>query len=566
MQDLIGEEVYAKEYGDGKIQEITDKKIKVKFAGTIQTFNFPDAFSYCLISRSKKIDDELKNYFKNGQCENWMCGLYLLDCDDTYCRFCKKKMFVCSCCREEYVPNKKFEHYKNGIPVCSGCYYDYFYTNERLDGLEFPLPYEKIKSMGVTDREISEYLNIFERIRALNIASVEYIKHNGHKKSYPNNKAFIEEIKKECNIGLEEELNEFYSRHFGLPPHSLWRLNGEHIWGIDYKYFEEVSISGFMQNFIQHNKICIDNFNVYLSADYCREIIERRAFSSLSENEHIPFTVDLHLLCPSDVRKFVYDAKEKSEEFETKIAELTDEKNMPFKNREKWCDEFLNIFYNYGLSDDFFNAPEIHNLKMALIPYTDASDYPKIEDIKFSPRDDILYIYKGINIKCKLYGHKIFCVNAKIPTKNEGTVLINVNYCPVCQKFIISEAEFKHYKKLYKILLTKLQYVESSGDFPVSFEAKNINEFSPLKLCGYEVSKTSNLSVTERQTILSYIIDNDIMKKHDVIRYLNQFIDYNGRKDNMSEAVNKWIEDLDFVRNYNMDKQKSGVVNYYSKY
>ena len=53
---------------------------------------------------------------------------------------------------------------------------------------------------------------------------------------------------------------------------------------------------------------------------------------------------------------------------------------------------------------------------------------------------------------------------------------------------------------------------------------------SPLKLCGYSVSQTDGLSDRERQSIISQVIDKNILQKREVICYLEHFINMNGKK------------------------------------
>ena len=75
-------------------------------------------------------------------------------------------------------------------------------------------------------------------------------------------------------------------------------------------------------------------------------------------------------------------------------------------------------------------------------------------------------------------------------------------------------------------------------------------------MCGYSVNQTDNLSSAVRQGILQYLIDSKVSNKPEIIDYLNFFIRRNGKKQNMGEAVRRWNEDLMWVREYQINRQR----------
>ena len=84
---------------------------------------------------------------------------------------------------------------------------------------------------------------------------------------------------------------------------------------------------------------------------------------------------------------------------------------------------------------------------------------------------------------------------------------------------------------------------------------------STLRLCGYSVSQQEGLATSERQTLLAKIMKLGVVSKSDIIRYLNYFIAFNGRKAGNELAVDKWESDLCFVRSHEIDSQESVKIS-----
>lgn len=176
---------------------------------------------------------------------------------------------------------------------------------------------------------------------------------------------------------------------------------------------------------------------------------------------------------------------------------------------------------------------------------------------EFDPSKNILYVYKGF-IKCQRDQHNLTCVNAKIQSKNGKYIYLNVNFCKDCKQFFISYSEYLHYRAMYGILIAKIVMI-SNGEY--SNDIDYLASESPLKLCGYSVSQAEGLSTQSRQELLRNLIQSDIIKKTEVIRYLSWFIQMNGQKFGNELAREKWESDLDYVRNLNMSKQDVHLIS-----
>ena len=175
---------------------------------------------------------------------------------------------------------------------------------------------------------------------------------------------------------------------------------------------------------------------------------------------------------------------------------------------------------------------------------------------EFDVSKNILYVYKGF-IKCQRDHHNLTSVNAKLLTKNGKPIYLNVNYCKDCKQFFISYSEYLHYRAMYGVLIAKIVMI-SNGEY--SSDIDYLAAESPLKLCGYSVSQAEGLTTQARQDLLRELIELDIIKKTEVIRYLSWFIQMNGQKFGNEIARSKWESDLDYVRGLNTTKQDTHLI------
>ena len=81
------------------------------------------------------------------------------------------------------------------------------------------------------------------------------------------------------------------------------------------------------------------------------------------------------------------------------------------------------------------------------------------------------------------------------------------------------------------------------------------NSESLLHSYGYNVNSIENIPRFKRQEVLSYVIDHGILTKDKVVSFLEMLIKRNQYRLNYDAAVNKWRDDLQFVLNYQLEKQ-----------
>lgn len=173
----------------------------------------------------------------------------------------------------------------------------------------------------------------------------------------------------------------------------------------------------------------------------------------------------------------------------------------------------------------------------------------------------ILFIYKG-SIRCHQQKHHIVPATAILCDAMDRDVEVDVEYCPECNRYLLSHISYEQSRERYGLLIGKLKMISSSGngaDFELASEG-------PLKLCGYNVSQDEGLSASTRQYLLAKIIHDGIMSKLDVIHYLERFINMNGAKKENIMALEKWCDDLDFVHKYNKSIQPKVYITTVKKY
>lgn len=188
------------------------------------------------------------------------------------------------------------------------------------------------------------------------------------------------------------------------------------------------------------------------------------------------------------------------------------------------------------------------------------------KNVSFDNNEHILYICKG-TVSCNNRGHKIVSSTGILASLDGEPIKINTNYCLDCQLFFINYREYKFYRHLYGILLGNFSIQKN-----INGKVKGYNSLateSILHLCGYNVNESQNLTPAQRRYILAFLMDHDILSKSEIINYLQSFIFRGEGNIKMIWAIQKWEDDLDWVRNYNIDTQPqfniSSIQKYYRK-
>ena len=179
--------------------------------------------------------------------------------------------------------------------------------------------------------------------------------------------------------------------------------------------------------------------------------------------------------------------------------------------------------------------------------------------------DTTLYVYNGI-IKCNT-AHELIPYRAQIEALDKRYRFL-VYYCPYCERFMMKYADYEGYLKKYSFFPMKVKLVKDNSDWDDDYDwTDGLAAESPLMLMGYNVNANVGLSSTERQRILAYIMDNDMLSdfgysstQRRILDYLDFFIERARNRPMMSLAVSKWREDRHFVLNYRISSHPSVVI------
>ncbi len=167
---------------------------------------------------------------------------------------------------------------------------------------------------------------------------------------------------------------------------------------------------------------------------------------------------------------------------------------------------------------------------------TSTIEYEKIKDVW-------VYVYDRLSNRCSRdHGNSIISYTAFVPTMQSAHIKqpINVFFCKKCDRYFVNSEAISEYSKQHIFLRLKFK----AGD-----TVYNRKAFSELALYGYTV-REGGMTEAQRQGLLKVIIDNKLMKKHEIIKQIQENISYNGKKSGNERAVEKWRDDLEFVQSY----------------
>lgn len=156
--------------------------------------------------------------------------------------------------------------------------------------------------------------------------------------------------------------------------------------------------------------------------------------------------------------------------------------------------------------------------------------------------------------RCRIASHPIMNIITKVNVKDDSgtikTVKIPAGYCKSCNTYFIHSDTFLRLKSMGRIMcrvIDQHNYEKWNEDSPFG----NMQSNSILREYGYTVSKQSPLTTTERQAILSEMVDNRIITKYEIISYLNLFISLRSGDSSMDDAISCWKRDIEFISQYN---------------
>lgn len=183
------------------------------------------------------------------------------------------------------------------------------------------------------------------------------------------------------------------------------------------------------------------------------------------------------------------------------------------------------------------------------------------ETYEFMPADIIVL---STTLHCIGKNHSTENVRAWLPVKTSSgqeNVSVEVGYCKQCRRYIMLLSLYEKIKEIGIPICTIIdennRIIHKEGDNPFAC----FNTESIMHINGYNVDARNSLSTGERINILIRIIDNGIVSQNDVISHLENLIRINKNNYNMYSAVEKWSEDVEYVRNYKPKNSRNVVVN-----
>ena len=145
--------------------------------------------------------------------------------------------------------------------------------------------------------------------------------------------------------------------------------------------------------------------------------------------------------------------------------------------------------------------------------------------------------------------HSLKDINAIVRvagSKEVYEISVPASYCEECKKYYILEEYYRELKS-YGYIWCRGVEISDLKNNSKTLDFNGFKDQSLLNSYGYNVSKTKGLSKELRQYILQNIVNNGIMKKEEVISFINKLIQINKNKDNFKSAINKWQEDVKYV-------------------
>jgi len=162
---------------------------------------------------------------------------------------------------------------------------------------------------------------------------------------------------------------------------------------------------------------------------------------------------------------------------------------------------------------------------------------------------------------CKNSEHTVYPCIGLVPiltNDNVETVYeIYLGYCKECNQHYMFEQDYKRMLAVGKPLCKVYEIYEYEALLNNS-EFK-YNSQSVLNSMGYNVDASIALVTDERHRILMSVIDNNMIRVHELIDFLYWLIRTRETQPKYDNAVKKWKEDVIFVENYSSKVEKTEV-------
>lgn len=162
-----------------------------------------------------------------------------------------------------------------------------------------------------------------------------------------------------------------------------------------------------------------------------------------------------------------------------------------------------------------------------------------------------IWIY-NLKLPCSRHPEKVETVTAFIPVNDDTqSKPANIYYCPICNKYYINIEQYNQFAKKYGLPFVKLR-----TNSPTMIDYTDFKDESILHIMGYNVNCIDALSSSERHNILIHALATNTLTKAQIISFIEFLIYRNKNKLKLENACSKWRDDVNFIRNLNIDKQR----------
>lgn len=189
------------------------------------------------------------------------------------------------------------------------------------------------------------------------------------------------------------------------------------------------------------------------------------------------------------------------------------------------------------------NLEGLYSVNSSPNPYPNTKKQMKIKYKNLVVRSNIF--------KCMHDKHVIEDVDAIVTIINKNIeieqVIVAAGYCKQCDIFFMLESTYQQLRKKGSVIF---RAVEENGYLNQAYlNGNTLAQESILMQFGYSVSKTEGLTDNQRQKILSFLVEQHVLTKNEIISYLDFFIRQR-KNDKYADAIKKWTKDRNYIRSY----------------
>ena len=180
------------------------------------------------------------------------------------------------------------------------------------------------------------------------------------------------------------------------------------------------------------------------------------------------------------------------------------------------------------------------------------------------------FVVRRTVFKCKHNNHHIEDVKAVFTTiTRQGTVnkiTIPAGYCSTCNMYFIMESTYKRIKNSGIPICRTMDEKSYDNNITAGLYNYNLASESVLMQFGYNVSQKDDLPAEQRHRILAAIVDNGVLKRNEVVSYLDYFINQRKNQKNKDDslkykdAIDKWRLDRAWINKYKLGSYKEVLI------